>query len=197
MKTLLDVDDETGRQIRASGVIPVVTVTDPGCAGPRANALKTDGLAVAEVTLRTRAAVEVLSRIATDPKFAVGAGTVITPEQLTSPGKQALASSCAPASASQWCIAAVSLGFCRSLECAPRRMSSRHSTLAAGSSSSFRHIRAAVWPHCTRSTAPSPTVSFIATGRSVDRHARRSRGARERRQALCPGDKNEHETQNW
>ena len=82
MKALLDVDDETGRQIRASGVIPVVTVTDPGCAGPLANALKTGGLAMAEVTLRTRAAVEVLSRIAADPEFAVGAGTVITPEQV-------------------------------------------------------------------------------------------------------------------
>ena len=82
MNPLLNVEDELDRRICASGVIPVMTVTDPGRAGPLANALKTGGLAVAEVTLRTRTAVEVLSGIAVDPEFTAGAGTVIAPEQV-------------------------------------------------------------------------------------------------------------------
>ncbi|MGC9537747.1 bifunctional 4-hydroxy-2-oxoglutarate aldolase/2-dehydro-3-deoxy-phosphogluconate aldolase [Streptomyces sp. UG1] len=65
-------------------VVPVVVVDDPSDAVPLARALVSGGLPAIEVTLRTPAALEAIGAIADAvPDVVVGAGTVITPEQVT------------------------------------------------------------------------------------------------------------------
>jgi 2-dehydro-3-deoxyphosphogluconate aldolase/(4S)-4-hydroxy-2-oxoglutarate aldolase len=63
-------------------IIPVVTLDDAKQAGPLAEALVTGGLPVAEVTFRTAAAVEAITVLAARGDILVGAGTVLTPEQV-------------------------------------------------------------------------------------------------------------------
>ncbi|WP_369168955.1 bifunctional 4-hydroxy-2-oxoglutarate aldolase/2-dehydro-3-deoxy-phosphogluconate aldolase [Streptomyces sp. R28] len=64
-------------------VVPVVVVDDPSDAVPLARALVAGGLPAIEVTLRTPAGLEAIRAIADAvPDAAVGAGTVITPEQV-------------------------------------------------------------------------------------------------------------------
>lgn len=68
--------------LRRSPVIPVVTIADPVTAVPLARALLDGGLPVIEITLRTPAALEALSRIARElPEALPGAGTICDPEQ--------------------------------------------------------------------------------------------------------------------
>ncbi|NUT29510.1 MAG: bifunctional 4-hydroxy-2-oxoglutarate aldolase/2-dehydro-3-deoxy-phosphogluconate aldolase [Streptomyces sp.] len=65
-------------------VVPVVVVDDPSDAVPLARALVQGGLPAIEVTLRTPAALEAIRAIAEAvPDAVVGAGTVLTPEQVT------------------------------------------------------------------------------------------------------------------
>lgn len=65
-------------------VVPVVVVDDPSDAVPLARALVAGGLPAIEVTLRTPAALEAIRAVADSvPEAVVGAGTVITPEQVT------------------------------------------------------------------------------------------------------------------
>ena len=64
-------------------VVPVITIDDAGSAVPLAEALVAGGLQVLEITLRTEAGLESISRIAAEvPDTVVGAGTVTTPQQL-------------------------------------------------------------------------------------------------------------------
>ncbi|MHC3474069.1 bifunctional 4-hydroxy-2-oxoglutarate aldolase/2-dehydro-3-deoxy-phosphogluconate aldolase [Streptomyces sp. 7R007] len=64
-------------------VVPVVVLEDAADAVPLARALVGGGLPAIEVTLRTPAALEAIRAIAGDvPEAVVGAGTVITPEQV-------------------------------------------------------------------------------------------------------------------
>lgn len=64
-------------------VVPVVVVRDASDAVPLARALVAGGLPAIEVTLRTPAALDAIRAIAVDvPEAVVGAGTVITPEQV-------------------------------------------------------------------------------------------------------------------
>ncbi|MFF7788899.1 bifunctional 4-hydroxy-2-oxoglutarate aldolase/2-dehydro-3-deoxy-phosphogluconate aldolase [Streptomyces sp. NPDC007991] len=64
-------------------VVPVVVIDDAGDAVPLARALVAGGLPAIEVTLRTPAAPEAIRRIAGQvPEAVVGAGTVISPEQV-------------------------------------------------------------------------------------------------------------------
>jgi 2-dehydro-3-deoxyphosphogluconate aldolase / (4S)-4-hydroxy-2-oxoglutarate aldolase len=68
------------RQLR---IVPVIVIDDPEDALPLADALVEGGLPCAEVTFRTPSAVESLGRIADAfPEMLVGAGTVLTPEQV-------------------------------------------------------------------------------------------------------------------
>lgn len=61
-------------------LLPVVVIDDASNAVPLAAALYDGGLPLAEITLRTPAAMESLRRIAAErPDVLVGAGTVITP----------------------------------------------------------------------------------------------------------------------
>ncbi|RSN82670.1 keto-deoxy-phosphogluconate aldolase [Streptomyces sp. WAC 05379] len=64
-------------------VVPVVVIDDPSDAVPLARALVAGGLPAIEVTLRTPAALEAIAAVAEAvPDAVVGAGTVITPEQV-------------------------------------------------------------------------------------------------------------------
>ena len=61
------------------GVIPVLEIDSALHAKPLAEALLAGGLPIAEITLRTEAALEAIRTIARDvPDVIVGAGTVIT-----------------------------------------------------------------------------------------------------------------------
>ncbi|MCC5475917.1 bifunctional 4-hydroxy-2-oxoglutarate aldolase/2-dehydro-3-deoxy-phosphogluconate aldolase [Streptomyces barringtoniae] len=64
-------------------VVPVVVVSDVADAVPLARALVAGGLPAIEVTLRTPGALDAIRAIAAEvPGAVVGAGTVITPEQV-------------------------------------------------------------------------------------------------------------------
>jgi Entner-Doudoroff aldolase len=63
-------------------IIPVVVVKDPKTAVPLAEAMAAGGLPIAEVTFRTPAAVDAIRAMAGIPEMLVGAGTVVTAEQV-------------------------------------------------------------------------------------------------------------------
>ena len=70
-------------QIEKTGIIPVVVIDDVKDAEPLAKALIAGGLPCAEVTFRTAAAAESIKIMREKfPKMLVGAGTVLTPEQV-------------------------------------------------------------------------------------------------------------------
>ncbi|MFE6359427.1 bifunctional 4-hydroxy-2-oxoglutarate aldolase/2-dehydro-3-deoxy-phosphogluconate aldolase [Streptomyces sp. NPDC057806] len=65
-------------------VLPVVVIEDASDAVPLARALVAGGLPAIEVTLRTAAALDAIRAMAADvPEAVVGAGTVISPEQVS------------------------------------------------------------------------------------------------------------------
>jgi 2-dehydro-3-deoxyphosphogluconate aldolase/(4S)-4-hydroxy-2-oxoglutarate aldolase len=63
-------------------VVPVVVVQDPREAKPLAEALSAGGLPLAEVTFRTPAAAQTVATMAQDPALIIGAGTVISADQV-------------------------------------------------------------------------------------------------------------------
>jgi 2-dehydro-3-deoxyphosphogluconate aldolase / (4S)-4-hydroxy-2-oxoglutarate aldolase len=64
-------------------VVPVITISDAELAVPLAEALVAGGLPVLEITLRTEAGLEAIARVAESvPQAVVGAGTVVSPQQL-------------------------------------------------------------------------------------------------------------------
>ena len=63
-------------------VIPVLTIEDAGLAVPFAEALVRGGLPALEVTLRTPAAIDAIRAMAEVPGGVVGAGTLLTPEDV-------------------------------------------------------------------------------------------------------------------
>jgi 2-dehydro-3-deoxyphosphogluconate aldolase/(4S)-4-hydroxy-2-oxoglutarate aldolase len=64
------------------GIIPVVSIPEPGQALPLAEALLAGGLPCAEITFRTAAAAESIEQISRRfPEMLVGAGTVLSTEQ--------------------------------------------------------------------------------------------------------------------
>ena len=64
-------------------VIPVIVVHDVAYAQPLAEALVAGGLPVLEVTLRTPVALEVIRAMAEVPGGVVGAGTLLSPADVT------------------------------------------------------------------------------------------------------------------
>ena len=69
--------------IENCGIIPVVVLEDAANAVPLAKALLAGGINICEITFRTDAACEAIRQIALNvPEMIVGAGTVITKEQL-------------------------------------------------------------------------------------------------------------------
>lgn len=70
-------------QIEKTGVIPVVVINDVEDAEPLAQALCEGGLPCAEITFRTAAAEESIRKMTdTYPDMLIGAGTVLTTEQV-------------------------------------------------------------------------------------------------------------------
>jgi len=63
-------------------LLPVVVLDDPDSASPLAAALVAGGLPLAEVTFRTPRAVESLRLMAVNTELCVGAGTVLTVDQV-------------------------------------------------------------------------------------------------------------------
>ncbi len=69
--------------LRLAPVIPVITLDDPATGVALAGALARGGIGLAELTLRTPAALAVIEAIARQlPEFIIGVGTVRTPQQL-------------------------------------------------------------------------------------------------------------------
>lgn len=66
----------------AHPVIPVVVLDDAGFAVDALAALRAGGIACAEITLRTPAALAAIERVAQDGATLVGAGTVLTPDDV-------------------------------------------------------------------------------------------------------------------
>jgi 2-dehydro-3-deoxyphosphogluconate aldolase/(4S)-4-hydroxy-2-oxoglutarate aldolase len=69
-------------RITGIGIVPVIVLDDPDLARPLANALADGDLPCAEVTFRTPCAAEALRLMAQDDRLLVGAGTVLTTEQV-------------------------------------------------------------------------------------------------------------------
>jgi 2-dehydro-3-deoxyphosphogluconate aldolase/(4S)-4-hydroxy-2-oxoglutarate aldolase len=69
-------------RVRRSGVVPVVVVDDPEQAQRLGKALHAGGMSVIEVTLRTPAASEAIRVLSRMTDLIVGAGSVLTPEQV-------------------------------------------------------------------------------------------------------------------
>ncbi len=70
-------------QIEKLGIVPVVVLNNAKDALPLAKALTEGGLPCAEITFRTEAAEESIRQMATEyPEMLVGAGTVLTIEQV-------------------------------------------------------------------------------------------------------------------
>lgn len=63
-------------------IIPVLVVNDPAQAAPLATALVKGGLPALEVTLRTPCALEVIAEMASVEGGVVGAGTLLTPQDV-------------------------------------------------------------------------------------------------------------------
>ena len=70
------------QQIAEIGLVPVIKITDPAHAAPLAEALIAAGLPCAEVTFRTECAAEAIKIMSAYPELLLGAGTVITAEQV-------------------------------------------------------------------------------------------------------------------
>jgi 2-dehydro-3-deoxyphosphogluconate aldolase/(4S)-4-hydroxy-2-oxoglutarate aldolase len=67
------------------GVVPVIAIDSPELAVPMADALISGGLPVAEITFRTKAAAEVMKTLKKErPDLFLGAGTILSVEQLLS-----------------------------------------------------------------------------------------------------------------
>lgn len=76
-------NEELFRQLGELGIVPVIKLDRPEDAVPLARALCDGGLPCAEVTFRTAAAEQAIRAITQAfPEMLVGAGTVLTPEQV-------------------------------------------------------------------------------------------------------------------
>ncbi len=70
-------------RIAQLGIVPVIAIEKADAAIPLADALLDGGLPVVEITFRTAAAAEVIRKISRErPELIVGAGTVLTVENL-------------------------------------------------------------------------------------------------------------------
>lgn len=73
---------QTARICRLAPVVPVLVIQDAGKAAGLAHALVAGGLPTLEVTLRTPAALDAIHAMAKVPGGIVGAGTLLTPEDV-------------------------------------------------------------------------------------------------------------------
>ncbi len=80
--TPLEISRVTETLCRKAPVIPVLVIEDATHAAPLAEALIAGGLPVLEVTLRTPAALDAIAAMSGVPGGIVGAGTVLTPDDV-------------------------------------------------------------------------------------------------------------------
>ncbi len=73
--------------MRLSPVIPVVTIHEPSHARAIAEALRDGGIKVIEVTLRTDAAIDAIREMSAVDGVTVGAGTLLSPQQMDEAAK--------------------------------------------------------------------------------------------------------------
>jgi 2-dehydro-3-deoxyphosphogluconate aldolase/(4S)-4-hydroxy-2-oxoglutarate aldolase len=69
-------------RLATARIVPVIVLEDAGMAQDVAAALAAGGIRAGEITLRTDAGLEAIRAIAGNPDFVVGAGTVLTPEDV-------------------------------------------------------------------------------------------------------------------
>ena len=82
MMTPKDQSKATREICQAAPVVPVLVIDDAGQAPDLARALVAGGLPALEVTLRTPAALEAIAAMAQVPGGMVGAGTLLTPQDV-------------------------------------------------------------------------------------------------------------------
>jgi 2-dehydro-3-deoxyphosphogluconate aldolase/(4S)-4-hydroxy-2-oxoglutarate aldolase len=71
------------QEILEAGVVPVVTIENADDAVPVAQALRDGGISIIEITLRTAEAEQAIRNIAQEmPEMLVGAGTILTKDQV-------------------------------------------------------------------------------------------------------------------
>lgn len=71
------------QELRSIGIVPVIEIEDPAKAVSLAKALRDGGINCAEVTFRTEGAAAAIKNMTTEyPDMLVGAGTVLTREQV-------------------------------------------------------------------------------------------------------------------
>lgn len=80
--TPLEISRVTETLCRKAPVIPVLVIEDATHAAPLAEALIAGGLPALEVTLRTPAALDAIAAMSAVPGGIVGAGTVLTPDDV-------------------------------------------------------------------------------------------------------------------
>ncbi|MCP5538024.1 MAG: bifunctional 4-hydroxy-2-oxoglutarate aldolase/2-dehydro-3-deoxy-phosphogluconate aldolase [Akkermansiaceae bacterium] len=78
----LAANQEIARQLESHKLVPVIVLDDAKDAAPLAEALVSGGLPVAEVTMRTSAALDAMREISKHPDVLLGAGTVCTAQQV-------------------------------------------------------------------------------------------------------------------
>jgi 2-dehydro-3-deoxyphosphogluconate aldolase/(4S)-4-hydroxy-2-oxoglutarate aldolase len=77
------INETLTKKIGDAALIAVLVIDDAGDAVPLAKALLRGGISVIELTLRTPAALEALSKIKAEvPEIAAGIGTILTPDQV-------------------------------------------------------------------------------------------------------------------
>lgn len=77
-----DASRQTAEICRRAPVVPVLVIEDENTARPLAEALVAGGLPALEVTLRTPAALDAIAAMSDVPGGVVGAGTLLTPEDV-------------------------------------------------------------------------------------------------------------------
>jgi 2-dehydro-3-deoxyphosphogluconate aldolase/(4S)-4-hydroxy-2-oxoglutarate aldolase len=81
---MANAEQDLSSMLSLAPVIPVVVIDDESTAVPMARALVAGGLPVIEMTLRTPAGLSAIKRIAQEvPEAVVGAGTVLTPADVS------------------------------------------------------------------------------------------------------------------
>ena len=93
-------------------VIPIITIEDPAKALPLADTLTECGLPLAEITFRTEAGIEAIRLLGRErPDFLVGAGTILTPDQLNMASDHGAKFGVAPGFKENVIQAAMDIGF--------------------------------------------------------------------------------------
>ena len=82
MFTIMTSVQHTEQRLAAVRVVPIAVLDDAVAAEPLADALADAGVDCVEVTLRTEAAIEAIRRVAAGGRSLVGAGTVLTREDV-------------------------------------------------------------------------------------------------------------------